>query len=89
MENDRYIEIRYEELVKSPQDCMEKITEFCELTSYNFLYRKDDIIINKKGKQKDSWEFMRMETVTNRNKYYENDFEIKKFTLTLRQELGY
>ena len=83
------METRYEELIKSPKICLEKITEFCDLPPYNFLYRKNEIIFNKEGKQRDSWEFMRMETLTNRNKHYENDNEIKKYTLEMVQKLGY
>ena len=87
--NARFFEVRYEELVKSPKDCMDKITNFCELSSYDFLYRKGDIIFNIDGKQKDNWAVRRIIDVSNRNKQFENESEIKKYTDATRQKFGY
>ena len=48
----QYMEIRYEDLVSSPEQYIEKIFRFCELPNFNILYRKDGVIQNKEGKKK-------------------------------------
>jgi len=85
----QYMEIRYEDLVDSPDPWMEKITSFCELPPFNYLYEKNREIFHKEGKNDDGWEFSRMANIKNRNLSHENDSEIEKYILPKLQELGY
>jgi len=89
LSNNQYMEIRYEDLSNSPEQYMQKISSFCELSPYNYLYRKDGVIYNKEGKNVNGWEFSRMQNIKNRNQTYENSSEIEKYILPELQELGY
>jgi len=47
LRKEQYMEIRYEDLLSSTDEELKKITEFCELPQFNYVYGKDGEIFNK------------------------------------------
>jgi len=78
LNKDQFIEIRYEDLVQFPNVCLDKITKFCELEKYDYLFNKDDYVFNKNNKDKPNWEFLVLTTIESKNKTHKNDLRIKK-----------
>jgi len=85
----QFIEIRYEDLVQFPKVCLDKITKFCELEKYDYVFSKDDHVFNKNKKDKSNWEFLAHPIIENKNKTHENDLPIKKYLTPTLKELNY
>jgi len=93
----QFLEIKYEELVTNTEDCLNKITSFCELPSFSFVFRKDDgVINNREGKDPFGWELMDIPNITNRNitpfdgvKSNKKNSEIEKYVYKTLMELNY
>jgi len=47
LRKDQYMEIRYEDFIRSTEECLKQIFEFCELPAHNCVYDKDGVIFNK------------------------------------------
>jgi len=89
LNNDQFIEIKYEDLVLFPKENLDKITKFCELEKYDYVFAKDDHIFNKNNKDKSNWEFLALINIQNKNKTHENDLQIKKYLTPMLKELNY
>ena len=85
----QFIEIRYEDLVQFPKENLDKITKFCELEKYDYVFTKDDHVFNKNKKDKSNWEFLAHPIIENKNKTHENDLPIKKYLTPTLKELNY
>jgi len=89
LNNDQFIEIKYEDLVLFPKENLDKITKFCELEKYDYVFNKDDHVFNKNNKDKSNWEFLALINIQNKNKTHENDLQIKKYLTPMLKELNY
>jgi len=89
LNKDQFIEIRYEDLVRFPKENLDKITKFCELEKYDYVFAKDDHVFNKNNKDKSNWEFLALINIQNKNKTHENDLSIKKYLTPTLKELNY
>jgi len=49
LKKEQYMEIRYEDLIRSPDETLKNITEFCKLPQYHYVYEKDHCIFNNEG----------------------------------------
>jgi len=89
LDTNQFFQIKYEELFEKPDYWLEKITNFCELPSFNYIYNKDGKACNLKNKDPNEWCYSNHPTINNRNKTFPNDLLIEKLTQPLIQELGY
>jgi len=85
----QYLEIKYEDLIKNIDQCLNKVTKFCELSPFNFVYKKDEVVCNREGKDKFGWELMNLQNIQNKNIPHENDVEIKKYLFETLKQLNY
>ena len=89
LNKDQFIEIRYEDLVKFPNVCLDKITKFCELEKYDYVFRKDGYFFNKSANGKSIWELSKVAKLESKNKTHKNDLRIKKYLTQTLKELNY
>ena len=85
----QYFEIKYEDLVRNTEECLNQITSFCELPSFNFVFRKDNVIRNSADKEPFGWELMDIPNIQNRNVTHDNDPEFEKYLSKTLRELNY
>jgi len=89
---EQFIELRFEDFVTTPEEHLKKIDKFCELTSFNYVYKKDGKIVNSEGKKNNGWEMMTVKELADPNKKYTNfstNDEIEKHIGSILHELGY
>jgi len=87
--NNQFFQIKYEELTEKPDFWLEKITTFCELSPFKYVYNKDGKVFNLEKKNSNEWFYSNHPTINNRNKTHPNDSLILKQTQPLIHELGY
>ena len=85
----QYLEIKYEDLIKNTDHCLNQVTKFCELPPFNFVYMKDGVVCNSEGKDKFGWELMNLQNIQNKNILDENDEKIEKYLLETLKQLNY
>ncbi len=83
LNSNQYLEVYYKEFVEEPERKLKEITEFCNLSPYDFLYEKDGKLFNKEGKDTKSLEFRRIRSLKYIHKKHENDALIEKYTSDL------
>ncbi len=84
-----FLEVKYEDLVRNTEECLDKITRFSDLPPYNYAYIKDGITKNIENKEPFCWEVMSLAKIENRNLSHENDSEIEKYIADTLKNLGY
>jgi len=89
LESNQFLQIKYEELTEKPDYWLEKITNFCELPSFNYIYGKGGKVFNLEKKDSNEWGYFNHPTISNRNKTLPNFSQIEKYTIPLIRELGY
>ena len=89
LEDSQFFQIKYEELTDKTDYCLEKITNFCELPPFDYIYNKEGKVINLEKKDSNEWGYLNHPTIINRNKTLPNFSQIEKHTIPLSRELGY
>jgi len=85
----QYTEIKYEDLIKNTDQCLKQLTEFCELSPFNFAYKKDGVVYNSDDKDSFGWELMNLINIEDKNKPHETDSEIERYLSKTLQQLNY
>jgi len=89
LEDNQFFQIKYEELTDKTDYCLEKITNFCELPPFDYIYNKEGKVVNLEKKDSNEWGYLNHPTIINRNKTLPNFSQIEKHTIPLSRELGY
>lgn len=89
LQPDQFFEVKYEDLVRNTEECLDKITRFSDLPPSNYAYIKDGITKNIENKEPFCWELMTLEKIENKNLSHENDSEIEKYISNTLKDLGY
>ncbi len=89
LEDNQFFQIKYEELTDKPDYWLEKITNFCELPSFNYIYDKGERVFNLEKEDLNELGYVKHPTISNRNKTLPNFSQIEKYTIPLIRELGY
>jgi len=89
LESNQFFQIKYEELTDKTDYWLEKITNFCELPPFDYIYNKEGKVVNLEKKDSNEWGYLNQPTITNRNKTLPNFSQIEKHTIPLSRELGY
>jgi len=88
----QFLELKFEDFVVTPEQHLKKITEFCELEQFDYVYKKDGTIVNSEGKKAYGWEMMTIKELSDPNKKYTNNLniaEIEKHIGSTLKDLGY
>jgi len=85
----QFFEIKFEDLVSNPEEWLEKITKFCELNLYSYVYNKNGKIHNLEGKNSKSWEVLTMKKLEDPNLKYEIDEKMEKIILPTLKKFNY
>ncbi len=83
----QYMEIKYEDFIRSPRSFIEQITKFCELGEYDYYFKKRKYLFFKDDDEDFSrWEIMESVEIENRNKKYKENFLKKMLLRKLNRE---
>ena len=89
LQNDQYFEIRFEDLVTKTEEHLQKLTEFCELNPFLYVYSKNGQTYNIEEKNKQSWEVLTIKKLDDPNEKYEKNNEIEKIILPTLKKYNY